>query len=269
MEKDSTVKIAMASPRMDGEWDTAKALGTAEAFARQAASLGAAAVCFPEAFLTGYVPSRVRELAVVSTGEETRKLSALAETTGIDILCGFMERITGGYRVTHGIFRPDGGCDFYSKSHLGETEKAVFLPGNSIGVYPLSCGLRAGFQLCVELHVPEMTQSLSRQGADIIFCPHSVPGSPEKRKSVWEKLVSARGYDSRCYIACCNDRRSSHEGGIAAADPEGSLLLSAFGKEDCLEVFEADPDLLGRFRSSSQSMSDRYYPSMARKELYT
>lgn len=268
MEKDDTVRIALASPAYDHEADMEARLGMISDISFTAAMEGAKAVCFPEAFVTGYAPKRATELAVTRDSGAVRELSAISARRDIDILAGFMEAAPDGYCVTHGLFRPDGDSFFYRKSHLGESEKDVFLPGGSLEVFPMSCGLTAGFQLCVELHVPEMTQELSRRGADIIFCPHSVPGSSAKRKGLWEKLLSARGYDSRTYIACLNDNSATHEGCFAAADPLGDIILSSFENEGSLVFFDADPALIRRFRSGSTAMSERYYPSMARKELY-
>ena len=258
----------MASPAKGEARDIGSALSAVEKYALIASEKGASAVCFPEAFLTGYVPAQAERLSLERTSGELAGLGEISSSHRIDILCGFMERSDAGQCVTQGIFRPDGSRDFYVKSHLGESERDVFAPGGSLGVFPLSCGLTAGFQICVELHVPEMTQSLSRRGADIIFCPHSVPGSARKRKGLWEMLLCARGYDARVYIACCNDRTTRHEGGIAAADPEGKLVASGFGEDDTLMTFTVDRALLGRFRTGSKGMSDRYYPLMARGELY-
>ena len=268
MEKENTVRIALASPEYDPLGDTGSRLSVSEEICLLAADKGAGAVCFPEAFITGYVPKRAGELALTRDSEAVRKLREISSRTGTDILSGFMEAENGRYYVTHALFRPDGQSFFYRKSHLGESEKGVFTPGGSLGVFPMSCGLKAAFQLCVELHVPELTQELSRRGADIIFCPHSVPGSPQKRKGIWETLLRARGYDARVYIACLNDRTPTHEGCFAAADPSGELVLSAFEDAGSLVFFDPDPALTKRLRTSGGGMSERYYPSMARKELY-
>ena len=197
------------------------------------------------------------------------ELSSMAMQTNVDLLVGFMEKSNAQYFLTHGIFRADGTVEFYRKTHLGQREKQVFSPGNELKVFPLSCGLQAGLQLCVETHFPEISQTLSLRGAEVLFAPHAVPMPVEKRMSVWKKILPARGYDNRVYIASCNmwdEKRFG--GGCLVCDPNGEVIAEFCENRSALLPFEIDEDALRLFRTDSASLSHRYYPRDRRPEIY-
>lgn len=235
--------------------------------AGQAAQEGCAAVCFPEAALTGYAPERAASLSLERGDPLLDRLSACAKEKGLDILAGYMEKSGGACHLTHGVFRPDGTRHAYRKTHLGEREAQFFTPGESLDVFPLSCGLHAGFQLCVELHFPEITQTLSLKGAQIVFAPHAAPGTPEKRRALWQTYVPARAYDNRVYVACCNQADGARfGGGCYAVNPKGEVVADCFSPG--LSVFEVDRQLPARYRAPGGDIRSRYYPKLRRPHLY-
>ena len=149
-------------------------------FSQQAKDAGCAAVCFPEGFLTGYDPDHAKECAIAANDSILKAVSETAAAPGIDILAGYMEAADPDgsgpvFYINHSVFYPDGKVLPYHKTHLGDKERAVFRPGDHLAVFPLSCGLTAGFQVCVECHFPEITQSLSLRGAQVIFSPFASP----------------------------------------------------------------------------------------------
>ena len=243
-------------------------LRTLEAFARQAAVEGCAAICFPEAFLTGYFPEVAARLAIGAGDAALDRTAAVAAEVGIDLLVGFMERREGQFFLTHGIFRPDGSRDFYRKTHLGQKERRFFTPGNVLPVFSLSGGWRVGFQLCVETHFPEITQTLSLRGAELIFAPHAVPRRAGDRLAVWGKYIPARSYDSRVYLACCNlwdgDRFG---GGCLVTGPEGEVLARCGENAPALLTFQASRASLEPYHAP-ESPRTRYFPGQRRPELY-
>lgn len=238
-------------------------------FAFMAQERNCAAICFPECILTGYVPDCAPQKAISVCQPSIGELSSMAMQTNVDLLVGFMEKSNAQYFLTHGIFRADGTVEFYRKTHLGQREKQVFSPGNELKVFPLSCGLRVGFQLCVETHFPEISQTLSLRGAEVIFAPHAVPIPVEKRMSVWKKILPARGYDNRVYIACCNMWDERHfGGGCLVYDPNGEIVAEFCENRSALLTFTIDEAALHLFRTDSATLSHRYYPRDRRPEIY-
>ena len=218
---------------------------------------GCHAVCFPEAFLTGYFPKEAPLHAL--TREALQPVSRLAAETGVDILTGFLEEDRGNFYITQGLFRPDGQQFFYRKTHLGLREAETITPGEDLPVFPLSCGVGVGIALCVELHFPEIARTLAEKGALLILSPHAVPQKAGSREAIWSRLLPARSYDNRVYMACCN-----LWGGCMATDPRGDTVLSCFDADIPLAVFDLDPELAEALRADAF----RYFPPRRRPELY-
>lgn len=247
----------------------AQNFNTVKQFTAYAKENNCCALCFPEAFLTGYFPQQATELALSSDCEFIYQISALAQKENIDLLVGFMEKYQNQLFLTHGLFTPDGNCQFYRKTHLGNREKAVFSPGNKIPVFQLSCGFIAGIQLCVENHFPEISQTLSLRGAQIIFAPHAVPRTAGDRLKIWSKYIPARSYDNRVYMACCNQwDDNKFGGGCFVTDPEGEIIASCFEDAPSLLCFEVDPDKPNLYRSPNTSLKHSYYPAKRIADLY-
>lgn len=238
-------------------------------YAFKAKSCGCAAVCFPECSLSGYSPESAAEKALPADHPAMQRLSCIARKLRIDLLVGFMERDLEHFYATHGVFRSDGRTFFYRKTHLGLRERLVFAPGDRLEVYMLSCGLPIGFQLCVETHFPEITQTLSLRGAQVIFAPHAVPMTAQKRQSLWEKIIPARSYDNRVYMACCNawdaDR---YGGGCLVTGPEGTIVASCWDNRPALLTFAVNAQTLEQYRARTTPAHFCYYPGERRPELY-
>ena len=248
-------------------------------FAQQAKETGCSAVCFPEGFLTGYDPGHAQDYAVPQDDPAVRAVSETAAELGIDVLAGFMEVSGRVFYINHSVFYPDGSVLPYRKTHLGDKERSIFEAGGHLAVFPLSCGLTGGFQVCVECHFPEITQTLSLRGAQVVFSPFASPGTPADRERIWKTIIPARCHDNRVYLACCNQvgRRPSaapddpapeFAGGCLACGPDGSIAAEDFGGQPSLLTFDVDTDLLQRYRSEDPSMKYRYFPAKRRPELY-
>lgn len=238
-------------------------------FAQQARKEGCCCICFPEAFLTGYAPAYSASQSISREDNLLNNVAEAAVRLGLDILVGFMEWDGEKYYLSMGIFLADGRRDFYRKTHLGEKERLYFTPGDVLPVYPLSCGITAGIQMCVEAHYPEITQTLSLKGAQVVFAPHAVPRAAGDRKKIWEIYIPCRSYDNRVLMACCNlwdeDRFS---GGCLVTNEKGETIASCFEDAPALMTFEWDPDDLKKYREKNSSPRYRYYPDRRCPELY-
>lgn len=247
----------------------AENLDTIKRFAEEAKAASCQAVCFPEAFLTGYAPEQAAHSALSVNSSAIQQVTELAESHGIDLLVGFMEEAHGVYYLTHGLFRADGTAAFYRKTHLGEKEQRYFSAGDVLPVFSLSCGLRIGFQVCVETHFPEITQTLSLQGAEVIFAPHAAPSTAQTRRRIWGKIIPARSYDNRVYLACCNPWDGArYGGGTLVTDPNGEIAASCFEDHPALTVFSVDREQLQAYHNENASIKCRYYPARRKPELY-
>lgn len=249
--------------------DAAENLDTIRKFIVEGKNAGCRAVCFPEAFLTGYFPGEAAELALPRSHSLLSQIAALARSQQIDLLVGFMEREETHFFLTHGLWRPDGTVSFYRKTHLGENEQTIFSAGDCLEVFSLSCGLRVGIQLCVETHFPEITRTYSLGGAEVILAPHASPMTAERRRNLWTKYLPARSYDNRVYMACCNLLDPVRfGGGCMVTDPRGDILLSSFENAPGLLPVEIDPQMVHDYHVSDPDKNHHYYPGRRRPELY-
>ena len=251
------------------DFNAEKNVNTIWQFAEEGKSAGCRAVCFPEAFLTGYFPERAGELALEKGHPLLLQIAALAQSLQMDLLVGFLEKEENRIFLTHGIWLADGTSHFYRKTHLGQKEQIFFSAGDSLDVFSLSCGLRIGIQLCVETHFPEITQTYSLAGAEVIFAPHAAPMAAERRRKLWAKYIPARSYDNRVYMACCNLWDSNRfGGGCLVTDPRGDILLSSFENKPGLLSFDVEPDRIRFYHCSNPDRNHHYYPGRRKPELY-
>lgn len=249
--------------------DVLENIKTIEKYVADAKNQGCEAVCFPECFLTGYHPEEAVKLAVGRDNKWVQTIAGLAVDYQIDILAGFMESEENLQYISQGIFKASGVCDYYRKTHLGEKEEEYFAKGNVLEVFTLSCGAKIGMQICVETHFPQITQTLSLKGADVIFAPHAVPRAAGNRKNIWSKIIPARSYDNRVYMACCNQwDEEKFGGGSMVTDPKGEVIAEYFKESAGLLVAELDLEEVRRYRQENAGKRYRYYASKGRKELY-
>ena len=258
--------ITLATVQAEAVRDTAANLDKVIRFSEEAAAAKAAAVCFPEAFLTGYFPEDAVSTAISADHTLLDEVKYTAKRLNIDILVGFFERFGDELFITHGVFRPDGKSFLYRKTHLGEKESRIFSAGRSLDLFELSCGIKIGFQLCVETHFPRITETLSLKGAQVIFAPHAVPAAAGSRKTVWGKYIPARSYDNRVYFACCNHSGEYFGGGCMITAPNGDIIASDFDSSEALVTFDADIGLLSKYRIGG-SHRFRYYPRLLKGDI--
>lgn len=250
-------------------FDAEENLQTLRRFAAEGQEKNCEVLCFPECFLTGYRAEAGAELGVTDASPVLQRVSDAAREFSIDLLVGYAEKQGDRLYISHGLFRRDGSRQVYRKTHLGKTECLHFTPGDKLEIFSLSCGLRVGIQLCVETHFPEITQTLSLGGAEVVFAPHAVPRISGDRAYVWGKYISARSYDNRVYMACCN-QWDPHRfgGGILITDPRGEVTAACYADEPRLLTAEIDRELIARYRTPGDKRSTHFYPGKRRKELY-
>lgn len=238
-----------------------------KSYAKQAKEAGCTALCFPECFLTGYLPKEADSFSVSRDSHIFQEISNLSKSLNIDLLVGFMERTDKHFFITHGIFLSDGSASYYQKTHLGEREKLVFTPGNSLDIFTLSCGVRFGMQICVETHYNDITQSLSLRGARLIFAPHAVPKIAGNREKIWNKYIPTRSYDNQLYFACCNlwdeDRFG---GGVLVTTAKGDILTSFYEDKSVLHTFHVEESEVLPLDVTAKRKY--YFPATRRPELY-
>jgi predicted amidohydrolase len=150
-----------------------------------AAEAGAELIVLPELATTGYV-FRTREEAfahaeVVPDGPSVQMLIRSAAEHDAYIVGCVVERAGRKLFDTAVLVGPDGYIGRYRKTHLWNTEKLWFTPGDEgFSVFDTRIG-RIGLLVCWDIWFPETARIVAQMGADIICIPTGWVWTPPPR----------------------------------------------------------------------------------------
>ncbi len=247
-----TFRLAMAQMNATvGDLD-----GNAEriiASIREAGSLGADLVAFPELALPGYPPEDLllKPQFIQENHEYLRRITA--ECSGITAIVGFIDSDADIYNAAAVIH--DGEIvGTYRKMYLPNygvfDEDRYFAAGSECPVYTIN-GTPIGVNICEDIWYatgPAVVQRAA--GAEIIV---NINGSPfhAGKRAFREKMLATRAADNGLFVAYVNLVGGQDElvfdGGSLIFDPEGEIVSEAAQFEEQLLV--ADLDVEAVFRS--------------------
>lgn len=140
-----------------------------------AADHGADLIVLPELATTGYV-FETREEAYahsepVPGGRSVDMFTRIATERNLFIVGNVVEQANGKLYDTAVLVGPDGYIGRYRKTHLWNTEKLWFTPGDEgFSVFDTRIG-RIGLLVCWDIWFPETARIVTQLGADIICIP--------------------------------------------------------------------------------------------------
>jgi predicted amidohydrolase len=269
MEDLHTVRICSA--QITGEWENPeKTLKKAGIFVRHAADSGAALVCFPEQFATGWDPCSGAHAEDIDGGIVAAFMQ-MAKDHHIAILGSLRERGEGLPRNTAIVIGGDGMIlAKYAKIHLFSPggEARGFSPGSELGLFPLG-PLRCGIAICYDLRFPELFRLYAKNGVQAVFVPAAWPASRMKH---WELFITARACENQMYVTGINTTGKTpvdqYSGGSMTADPHGVVISRANGAEQLL-FCDIDPAVVTTARTSfpvaKDCRDDLYHTLSGRK----
>ena len=217
-----------------------------------AVQAGADVIVLPEAVTSGYPFVSMDEARAASISRNDPLFERWGRLAGDAVLVfGIAElgpdpgRSSGLVYNTAVPIDAGGPPVFYRKTHLWDTEKLFFTPGDEPPpVLDTHVG-RIAIMVCYDMEFPEMTRSVALRGADLLTVPTNWPYV--ERPAGWPApevvIVMAAARVNRLPIACCDrtgaDRgqRWNEESTIIGAD--GWQLATADGGH----VVTADVDL--------------------------
>ncbi len=226
-------------------------------------------ICFPELCLPGY--SMPGSTGLV-TGVDSPEFSAIVDKsseTGMCVCFGFVDE---GPSIAQAVVEDGRVLGVYHKTHLGEREAPVMVPGNDLDTIRTSRAI-LGVQVCWEAHFPEISGTYALKGADIILMPFASGLGGERRRSSWDRILPARAYDNTVYVGACNGcgptgSGTTLGGGAAIYDARGNKLAEDFSGE-CIVTADLDPEPLEIIRADGYvSMKDVYFLDKRRPEIY-
>jgi predicted amidohydrolase len=168
------VAVAQFEPRVGVENLKANGLAVEERI-RAAAEAGAGLIVLPELATTGYVfESRDEAFAhaeAVPDGRTVQAFAGLAAEHNVYIVGCVVEQAGAKLFDTAILVGPDGYIGRYRKTHLWNTEKLWFTPGDEgFSVFDTRIG-RIGLLVCWDIWFPETARIVTQLGADIICIP--------------------------------------------------------------------------------------------------
>lgn len=256
------IALAQLEPAL---FDKTKNLAKAEEAIRQAADHGAAAILFPELFLTGYsLGERAVEMAETREGASIRRVAELAGLHRIAILMGFAELSENGRQAYDAVVVANAQgqiSGIYRKIHLFHNETDWFLPGDQPMILDFGLG-PTGLLICYDLEFPEAARQLALRGARWIA---TCTGNMIPNQHLQEIFLQSRAAENHVWAAVAN--RVGREGtldffgGSGVADPLGELTVHA-GQDETILFADIDLERAEQARLNADYLADR------RPEIY-
>lgn len=225
-------------------------LRKAEYFIRRAADAGAATVCLPELFDSGYDLRWVKRNVQSQFPESSAVVSSLSAELGIYIVAGMANVRRGRFYNSAHIFSPEGRIvGRYDKIHPFPLthEERYFEKGVRAHAAETQFG-RVGMGLCFDLRFCNLFYQQANQGAQIIFVP-SAWGLA--RLHHWLLLLRARAVENQLYMVAANQVGApgtiAFAGHSAIIGFDGAILVEKKAGEGVI-VAEVDLDALRKKR---------------------
>lgn len=239
----------------------------------EAAGRGAALIVVPELTLSGYAfrdQDEARARAEPASGPTVSLLRELSSQYGAVIIGGFCE--LGDPEVYNSAVILDRGevGAVYRKTHLWDTEKLIFTPGDRLPpVVDTSVG-RVAAMICYDLEFPEMIRSVALRGAQLIAAPSNWPdlgGLHSRRPPEVAKALAGAAINRVAIVVAdrVGPERGVHWiGGSVICDPEGYPAAGPAHGEAVVLTAEVD---LGRALDKQVSSRNHAFTDR-RTDLY-
>ncbi len=257
-------RIGLASPRAATTRE--EGLATVGRFLTEAASRGAAIVCFPETYLPGYRGLDFPTPPPDQGAQERalRDVRELARRHRVAAIMPMEWASPAGLLNLAFVVDADGtiqGCQ--TKNQLAIEEEPRYVPGDTRRLFVVD-GVPFGVAICHEgWRYPETVRWAAIRGARVVFHPHLAggdhSGAVPRRWGVpaapyFEQAMIARAMENAIYFASVNYALRSPETATSLVAPDGRCVAhTAYGEEALLV---ADLDL----GAATGSYARRYAP---------
>lgn len=216
-------------------------------------------VIFPEMTLTSFSMNTSVTAEDQASSVTVKLFKELANEFQISIVFGVVFR--DGDKATNNALMIDNAgvikgcyCKIHPFSFAGEDK--VFNGGSEIchaKLEPMTIGLT----ICYDLRFPEMYSALGKH-CDLII---NIANWPVKRVDHWNALLKARAIENQLFIVGVNRTGVDGNGleyikSSQVINPNGELQSPVISGDE-IDIFEIDPEYIGKFKQSFSTTQDR------------
>ena len=176
--------------------DVAGALEWAAATVARAAAAGVELLCFPEAYLQGYLtePEATQAAAIDLAADAAKAMAAQLASSAPTVVLGLIER-DGDLLYNTAVVMADGAIvGRYRKANLLPGER-VYTPGTETPTFEIG-RLRFGINICFDTNFPGAAAAVQAGGATLIVCPSN--NMMPRQRSAEYRDVHNRVRGERC-----------------------------------------------------------------------
>lgn len=252
--------------------------------AKDEAKLGAKIIVFPELVNTGYVEplapgfpftrkeheknysSRLFDESEPINGDYCKTLAKISKEFDTTIIIGLATRhpvLAGVMYNSSVMIMPNGKITIYNKIHRWQMEKLYFNTGENICVEKTPVA-SVGMQVCYDIRFPELTRSMTLQGAEIvtnIWASFRHISETDYDPNLFIHRIYTRAVENGIFMLSCNrvGRHGDFQfmGRSCVIAPNGEILAQSTSEEE--EIIRAELDLadINRYRSFAGILNDR------------
>ncbi|MFQ5650246.1 MAG: nitrilase-related carbon-nitrogen hydrolase [bacterium] len=206
-------------------------------------------IVLPELAFTGYYFKDRAETFALAEDPETsstiESLLALCRQQDFYLVTGFSEKQRDRVFNSALLLGPEGRVHTYRKLHLFNQEKRWFDPGDTPLEVQKVRGARIGMMICFDWIFPEVTRTLTVQGAQIICHPSNLV------LDYCQQTMLSRCLENGVFAITANrfgaDRRPHGDlrftGKSQIVAPKGRLIHRAHSQSEALFIVTIDPGL--------------------------
>jgi predicted amidohydrolase len=239
-----TAAAVQMAPKFE---DTAHNRSRILSWLREAASMQASLVVFPECALCGYVFESLEEAQATAEpipGPTSALLTPVCAELGVWIVVGMLEAADGAIYNSALLMGPGGLVGVYRKTHLPVLGVDRFArPGNSLSVVQTPVGV-LGPLICYDLRFPEAPRVLALKGAEIIV--HAT-NWPRASSDFPDFVTKAAARASGVFVISANrvgtERGTAFLGRSQIIPPSGRPLAEADDHSETIITAELDLEL--------------------------
>jgi len=133
---------------------------------KQAVSIGADAIFFPELSITGYEPTLAKTLSTPLNNSKFNPFQEISDTQKITIGIGMPIFTDEGIEIAMLLFQPNQPRKKYAKQLLHADEKPYFIEGTEQLLIDVN-GIKIAPAICYESLQPSHLEAAIKQGADL------------------------------------------------------------------------------------------------------